>query len=217
MSYSDPPISNREPVAALSYARADVRTPGPVGRFMLRPAGWVLAATAAVAAAVTLVVAADVVDLSLLGVFLSGFLWLLVVAGLAVRMFGHVAAVATYGRPDGGRSRWWRWLIAPGLLAVTYALCRADVPTAVAFRLSRSAMERSAIAALARPDATPLPMSVGLYGTSTPEVDHGTVYFMIAGMSFIDRDGYAYSPAGPPAQYRCWPVGGPWYRWHEKF
>ena len=205
-------------VRALAYAGPDLRPHGRVGSFLARPVGWTLVIAAALTMATTLY--AD-------GVPTEGLFGLeLVVAAAAWVVVGFawfcraIATAAAARRPvgtDDERRGRWRWAVVPTLFVLTITLCEADVPTAVVFRLSRPAMERSALAALARPARAVLPMGVGLYGTSTPEIENGTVYFPITGTGFFDQDGYGYNAAGPPAPGHgsCRHLSGPWYRYRR--
>ena len=71
-------------------------------------------------------------------------------------------------------------------------------------------MEQVAVKAMADPTARPPAVTVGSYGSVTPEVFPSEVYFPVTMEDLIY--GYDYSPNGPPTGWRaCRHIDGPWY------
>ena len=154
------------------------------------------------------------------GCFLLALLAILcwvIVGGLwGARLIGRLVA----GPPTvsvAQRTR--RWLTVPVLAIGAFVLVAAEVPVWVTFELSRPAMDRAAKAALANPALQLQPADIGWYGWAKPQVVGTSVYFRVPGAGFIDTEGFAYSPNGPPwgVDGKCRPLDGPWYLWHRKF
>ncbi|MFE7743478.1 hypothetical protein [Nocardia sp. NPDC057455] len=142
----------------------------------------------------------------------------LVLAGWALVLLGALwLVIGLFGAIRHRRYR--RLLLAPGAVALTYALAWADLPEDLGWRVSSSSLERLATSC----DAS----AHGRYGvytiTSVVERDDGCLLYTDGGL--IDSVGFAYFPHGAPTQgpprydgdVGYTPLEGNWYRFVERF
>jgi hypothetical protein len=104
------------------------------------------------------------------------------------------------------------FFVAPCFLAVTMIAIHFEMPCRLAFRLTRSKMEKIAIAQLNTPESSRTVRHVGIYGSCEFFHDGNTVMIEVQG-AVLNRYGFAYCPVGKPAVERMHPIGGPWYEW----
>ncbi len=132
-------------------------------------------------------------------------------------------ATALMGRRDWSSrpDRWQTWLALPVIVALTAGMLWARVPFHLTFLMSRPAMDRWAVSAMQAPVGARLPDTwAGLYPACEVERFPGGVRFFVRGTGFIDREGWAYSPNGPPPathEDSYMHFAGPWYLWHWWF
>ncbi len=202
----------------LEYASRPASAPGSLCRFLLSPVGWPLIAVAAGISAWALYLGAwswfslnfeDVgpafLALCMLGVFGT---WLVrfAVAAVVARRWGRPQAYPWH--------RWVRWSLPPAVLGLATGAIACRLPATIAFRLNRPAMERAAATVVANPSASPPPVSIGIYGMSTPTVVGGCVVFPVSGMWANSVEGFGYDPGGRPSGSGPGDhLSGPWYVW----
>ena len=215
--------------AAVDYAGPDPSRPGRLDRLFLRPLGWPTTALAAVAAGLTLCIDSGAVG-GLTAVAAAVVLvacvvaWIGAIVTWAIRLAGHALVLSRFRRATELKRTVWRWVPAPLLLAVTVALCKANVPESALSRLCRPTMESAARAALANPPGRRVAVLAGGFGTAYAEVVGPAVYFIVPGLlSYagdgpLSRQGFVYSPTQVSAGHGGYNVvGDGWYRWHQTY
>ncbi|MFI7003822.1 hypothetical protein [Nocardia sp. NPDC050175] len=112
-------------------------------------------------------------------------------------------------------------LIAPAIVAITFALLHTDIPRSVGWALSEGSLERAEV----RCTDTGL---IGVYLVTHASRRAAGCHFYTDG-GFMDSVGIAHLPNGVPAdavaeggpirdgQYGYWHINGPWYRFSQAF
>ena len=126
-----------------------------------------------------------------------------------VTAFAERSSAAADRRPP----RPWQWAIVPTVFAVMTAWSVTDRYYTEPFDLAHPGLRQAAETALANPMVVPPAVTIAPYGSVTPEVFQGAVYFRLDSTLSTD-DGWAYSPAGrPDYKGKCVHISGPWYRY----
>lgn len=184
--------------------------------------GWIFHLTTAVLAMAMLVAWTppggyfSLVMLSLIGWVLFGGIWCLrLVITLGLMLYHH-------DRPPSPLNWAMRWMVAPLIVCLTLGLIVKRVPLRAGFRLSRPAMQQLAQQVMAVPPGGVMPADrfVGIYHASSAEQLPWGMRFEVKGAGFMDRCGFAYSPAGPPlptSDDHYTRLYGGWYIWREVF
>ncbi len=224
--------SSRCPECGRSFDPADaatmrlVRAPSRVALWWMRPPGWPLIGSAAVALLLT------AYALSPPGTFfgllmLLNFPWCLIVVALLVRA-GLATAFSILYRDSPLRrpTPWLRWVVVPAVIALAFVMARSGFPRRAAFALSRPALDRFAARILADTQPPPEDAWVGLYPVEQverfpPASSARGMRFLVRGTGFLDRFGFAFSPAAPPpdlgGEDGYTPIGDGWYVWRESW
>jgi hypothetical protein len=198
------------------------RVPGRVAAFLLRPPGWLLHGLLAIVVLVVLY-ACSMPGLifipAVFGVLAAvclGVIWLVrfTTAAILVARF----RVRILQPPGAGR----RWATVPVCLVGVAILLVTRVPLYVTFWISRSATDRLA-AELTQPSFCYYPNAnrrLGVYSVDRVETITGGMRFLVKGTGFMDQEGFAYSPNGPPqaiGEDYYTHFSGPWYLWRESW
>ena len=115
-----------------------------------------------------------------------------------------------------------RWATTPLCLLAIVILLVTQVPLYVTFWISKGAMERMA-AELMQPSVCYQPNAnrwLGVYPVDHVETIPGGMRFLVKGAGFIDREGFAFSPDGPPpgTSHQIYAhFWGSWYIWVQRF
>jgi hypothetical protein len=120
-----------------------------------------------------------------------------------------------------GGIAWRQWLKLPVITGLTIAVLWFGLPWRLTFWLSRSAMDGFAARAMPVPVGTHLPDTwVGLYRARNVWRTQNGVQFWVRGSGFVDQEGWAYFPNGPPPPTKddtFTHVAGSWYLLHWRF
>lgn len=204
----------------LDYASTrTTRTPGPVARFFLSRLGWPSYLIYSVLFVMwwfglhAPVGSFGLLMLTMLGCMATAAFWFL---RLILR-----AALARYFGTSVHYRQYIPWLVLPIIGAAMIFLARLGIPLKVSFALSKSAMQRVALAALSSGKETAPPQRAGLYVMQSIEVHPDGSVELECGKGFLETGGYIYSPKNPPSAY--WsdfvitPLGDGWYQYRESF
>ncbi|TYB65433.1 hypothetical protein FXF51_19695 [Nonomuraea sp. PA05] len=190
----------------------------PLLRTLARPPGWWLLGF------VTAVWLILVNSLSLPGGGPFRLLMLTVPLALGTITVWTARLAAALARRDGRaglRRHWARWAAAPVLGVSVIAMAYTDLPFSVRFALSEASLERYARTVASRPDSVRESRWVGLFPLQDAEaIEGGGARFLVRDSGFLDRFGFAWSPAGmPPDESHTGyeRIGGAWYRWTSRF
>jgi hypothetical protein len=115
---------------------------------------------------------------------------------------------------------WRRFLVQPLLVAAVAGVVLVRSPLHIRFDLSRGAMNRTAVAVMAGREDPRTIHHIGLFSVQRAEWIPGGFRFLVSSSGFLDGEGFAYSPDGPPAvvgedEYEHY--SGPWYLWSESW
>ncbi len=188
---------------------------------LFRPPGWITHSLVMLCALVFLI------DASVPGNLLGFEIELPFIVGMAVVLsWGLRAAMAAFTACCVRRNRLrdrgtvLRWVGVPVITLGAWLVLDLQLPLRLTFLLSVRDMNRVARQVIATP-GIPTPTRIGLYRVGRIEVIPGGMRFVVGGPGmFGDSEGFAYSPAGPPARlgedyYRHF--HGHWYRWTESW
>jgi hypothetical protein len=196
------------------------QTIGPFEKWWLSPAGWPLTAAAAFNS-LMIILATSVPGTYFELYMISLPVWILIGAVWAVRLL--VALVIAWRRRHPVFrcwSTWRRWAVAPVIVMITILLLVTGAPLRLSFWASRTSMDHLALRVLESPSSAPTEEWIGVYHAERIQAIPGGMRFLVRGAGFIDPEGFAYSPNGPPAvlgedYYTHW--SGNWYVWRESY
>jgi hypothetical protein len=155
-------------------------------------------------------------------------LWLILIAIWLIRL----AIFITINRGRGQlrqsiQAGWRRWLAAPIIVVIMFAIVTLQLPLRLRFAVSRNELNRLAHRAIA---GGPKPLAANwgipavrakLFDVNIVQVtSDGEVDFRVPGTEFFrSYSGFTYRPAGNPSdpEGSFEPLGGPWYVWHTSW